>query len=279
MVQQLEFPLVLAPTGMIPTKKQNPSLPVSAIEIGKTVQRCAEMGITTVHIHARDESGEPTWEKRYYAAIVSEVRSRVPSVLINVSTSGRNWSELEKRADVLSLDGDLKPDIASLTPSSLNFLKAASVNEPEVVRTLAKIMFDRGIIPELELFDLGMVNAARILVKDGLISSPILANIFLGSAFSAQAHPLHLGTMIAGLPEGSIWSGAGIGDYNLASYALALGSGGGVRVGLEDGTTVSQSGSREPTSNEALVERVLEIARALDKKPMSGAALKKKLKI
>lgn len=200
MVQQIEFPLVLAPTGMIPTKDQNPSLPVTPVEIGKTVQRCAEMGITTVHIHARDESGEPTWRKNYYEAIVSEVRSRAPSVLINVSTSGRNWSELEKRADALSLDGDLKPDIASLTPSSLNFLKSASINEPQIVRTLAKIMIDRGIIPEFELFDLGMVNATQILIKEGLINSPVLANIFLGSAFSAQADPLQLGAMLAGLP-------------------------------------------------------------------------------
>jgi uncharacterized protein (DUF849 family) len=181
---------------------------------------------------------------------------------------------LEKRADVLSLDDDLKPDIASLTLSSLNFLRGASVNDPEMVRALAKIMLDREITPELEIFDLGMVNASKILVKEGLIRTPLLANIFMGSAYSAQATALHLAALTSDLPENCIWSGAGIGDFNLPSFALALASGGGVRVGLEDGLYLMQDGERLLTSNEELVSRVVELADLLDKTPMLGSELK-----
>lgn len=273
----MKFPLTLAPTGMVPTKEQNDNLPVSPKEIAKTVKQCAALGITSVHLHARDKVGQPAWERSIYQQIIFEVRSVAPEVLINVSTSGRNWSELEKRADVLSLEGDYKPDIASLTTSSLNFLKSASVNEPETVRNLARIMIERGIHPELELFDLGMVNAARILLKDNVLALPLLANVFLGNAFSAQASPSHLASMIGDLPEQTIWSGAGIGDYNLTSYAMALASGGGVRVGLEDGIFLRSYGKRTLTSNEALVQRVLEIAIALDLSPMSGQDLKSRL--
>lgn len=277
MVPKLDFPLTLAPTGMVPTKQQNPALPVSPAEIAETVRRCAEIGITAVHLHARNEQEEPAWEKKYYSEIIYQVRSKAPGVLINVSTSGRNWSELEKRADVLSLDGDLKPDIASLTTSSLNFLRGASINEPDTVRALAQIMQDRGITPELELFDLGMVNAANILAKQGVLKAPFLANIFLGSAFSAQANPLQLSAMLSALPHGTIWSGAGIGAFNLPSYALALASGGGVRVGLEDGLTLSTQGEKVLTSNEDLVERVTELAGSLDMYPMTGSQLSAKL--
>lgn len=276
-MQQLEFPLTLAPTGMVPTKDQNPALPVTPKEIAQTVKRCSEKGITTVHIHARDESGAPTWEKKYFEDIIMRVRSEAPSVLINVTTSGRNWSDLEKRADVLSLDEDTKPDIASLTPSSLNFLSGASVNAPETVRALSKIMLDRGIIPELEIFDVGMINAAKVLVRENLLTTPLLANLFLGNVFSAQATPGHLSQMIADLPEGTIWSGAGIGAFNLDAYALALASGGGVRAGLEDGLTLRRSGVREQASNEELVERVIGIASSLDRRPMSGQKLKSEL--
>lgn len=276
-MSMMKFPLTLAPTGMVPTKGQNESLPITPKEIAQTVKNCAELGITSVHLHARDEFGNPTWEKAIYQQIIYEVREVAPGVLINVSTSGRNWGELEKRADVLSLEGDFKPDIASLTTSSLNFLRSTSVNEPEMVRDLARIMLERGIHPELELFDLGMVNAAKILLKEKLLQLPLLANVFLGSAFSAQANPLHLSSLISDLPDQTIWSGAGIGDFNLNSYALALASGGGVRVGLEDGLYIRQSGARVLATNESLVERVLEIATALDLSPMAGSDLKSRL--
>lgn len=273
----MKFPLTLAPTGMVPTKSQNPSLPTSAIEVAQTVQRCAEIGLTAVHLHARDSQEAPAWEKSYYTELILEIRSRTPQVLINVSTSGRNWSEFEKRADVLSLDGDLKPDIASLTLSSLNFLKGASVNEPDTIRALAKVLLDRGITPELELFDLGMVNAARVLMKEGLLRTPLLVNIFMGNVYSAQATAMHLAAMTSGLPDNSIWSGAGIGDFNLQSYALALASGGGVRVGLEDGIYLRKMGERRLTSNEELLTRVVELAALLDRLPMSGSELRKLL--
>lgn len=273
----MKFPLTLAPTGMVPTKSQNPSLPTSAIEVAQTVQRCAEIGLTAVHLHARDSQEAPAWEKSYYTELILEIRSRTPQVLINVSTSGRNWSEFEKRADVLSLDEDLKPDIASLTLSSLNFLKGASVNEPDTIRALAKVLLDRGITPELELFDLGMVNAARVLMKEGLLRTPLLVNIFMGNVYSAQATAMHLAAMTSGLPDNSIWSGAGIGDFNLQSYALALASGGGVRVGLEDGIYLRKMGERRLTSNEELLTRVVELAALLDRLPMSGSELRKLL--
>jgi uncharacterized protein (DUF849 family) len=184
---------------------------------------------------------------------------------------------LEKRADVLSLDGDVKPDIASLTLSSVNFLRGASVNEPAIIRELAKIMLERGITPELELFDLGMVNACKVLVGEGLLQTPILANVFLGNVYSAQASALHLAAMTSGLPDNSIWSGAGIGNFNLQSYALALASGGGVRVGLEDGIHLRKMGERSLTSNEELHTRVVEMASLLDRTPMNGSQLKELL--
>lgn len=257
-----KFPIVLAPTGMIPTKQQTPHVPVTPREIAEDVSRCSELGITSVHIHARDEAGEPDWHSDTYRRIVSEIKMRTPNILINVSTSGRNWAELEKRADCLSLDDDLRPDLASLTLSSLNFISGPSLNSPETITGLAQIMTDRGIKPELEIFDLGMVNMAHVLQRKGLLSGVLVANLFLGNISGAQAKLGDLGLLVDRLPDKTVWSAAGIGQFRDRSHAMALAAGGGVRVGLEDG--IYLDGRKKVLArNVDLVERAHKMAALL----------------
>lgn len=254
-----KFPLVLAPTGMVPTKLQTPHVPLTPVEIAEDVERCAQLGITSVHIHARDVDGKPDWHASNYARIVSEIKLRTPDVLINVSTSGRNWSEIEKRADCLSLDDDLKPDLASLTLSSLNFISGASVNSPEIITGLAQIMLDREIKPELEIFDLGMVNMAHVLQKRGLLPGALVANLFLGNIAGAQATLSELGLLVERLPKETVWSSAGIGEFRDKAHSMSLAAGGGVRVGLEDG--IYFDGRRDSLArNVDLVEKVHQMA-------------------
>jgi len=266
-------PIVLAPTGMVPTRAMTPHVPLTPEEIADDVAAAARIGITSVHLHARDAAGEPTWEREVYARIVGAVREAAPDVVINVSTSGRTWSELEKRADALALDGDLKPDLASLTLSSLNFIGGASVNAPEVVRGLARIMRERGIVPELEIFDLGMVNFAHVLRKEGLLPGPVVANLFFGNVAGMQATLPEVGLAVERLPEGAMWSGAGLGDFQLTAQSLAVAAGGGVRVGLEDGIWFDRARTRLAT-NPMLVERVHDLLAVHDRARMKPDELR-----
>ena len=258
---------------MVPTRAQTPHVPLTPDEIARDVASAAEVGITSVHLHARDAAGEPTWEREVYARIVGAVREAVPDVVINVSTSGRTWSELERRADVLALDGDLKPDLASLTLSSLNFVGQASVNAPETIRGLARIMLDRGIVPELEIFDLGMVNMAHVLRKEGLLPGPVVANLFFGNVAGMQALLPEVGLAVERLPEGTLWSGAGLGDYQLTAQALSIAAGGGVRVGLEDGIWFDR-GRTTLATNPMLVERVHRLLAVHDRVAMAPDQLR-----
>jgi len=255
-------PIVLAPTGMVPTKAMTPHVPVTPHEIAQDVASAAAIGISSVHLHARDAQGDPAWERNIYAEIIGRVRDLTPDIVINVSTSGRSWSELEKRADVLALDGDLKPDMASLTLSSLNFLSGPSVNAPDVIRGLARVMLDRGIVPELEIFDLGMLNFATVLRKEGLLVGPVAANLFFGNIAGMQPTPGEFGIVVDRVPDETTWSGAGIGAFQSTAQSLAIAGGGGVRVGLEDGIYYDRARATLAT-NSSLVERVhamLEIA-------------------
>jgi 3-keto-5-aminohexanoate cleavage enzyme len=159
--------LNLAPTGMVPTRAMTPNAPLQPDEVVKDVLSAAETGITIVHVHARDENDEPTHCNEVSARIIGGIRENRADLVVCASCSGRRGISLEQRSEVLDLEGDLKPDMASLTLSSLNFASQASVNAPETVKGLAQRMLERGIRPEVEIFDLGMVNMLRYLLKHG----------------------------------------------------------------------------------------------------------------
>jgi 3-keto-5-aminohexanoate cleavage enzyme len=263
-----------APTGLIPTREMSPHIPLSPAEIVSDAATAIELGVNMLHLHAREPiSGEPTYRKEIYAEILQSIRERHPGAILCVSTSGRKFSEFEKRSECLDLTGLAKPDFASLTLSSLNFNNEASLNSPEMIQALARKMLDKGIKPELEAFDVGMINYAKYLIKKGLLKPPYYFNLILGNVACAQASLLHLGLMLNELPEGSIWSVAGVGDYQLKLNALALAAGGGVRVGLEDNLWLDVERTRLATNRE-LLERVLRIGRALGREPYGQAELR-----
>jgi len=150
------------PTGMLPTKSMTPHVPISVSEIVEDVHKAVEIGITMVHLHARDErTGRPTHSTETYGSIIAGIRRFDEELVIGVSLSGRDIVEFKQRSEPMQLDGGLKPDMGSLTLSSLNFNKQASVNDPEMIQALAAEMLARGILPELEAFDSGMINYAK----------------------------------------------------------------------------------------------------------------------
>jgi 3-keto-5-aminohexanoate cleavage enzyme len=267
------------PTGMIPTKKMTPHVPVSVSEIVEDIHRAVEIGITMVHLHARDETtGEPTYKADIYGRIIEGIRAYSRDLIVCVSLSGRNFKEFEQRAEPLQLEGELKPDMGSLTLSSLNFNKVASMNSPDMIQALAMEMKAKGILPELEAFDAGMINYARYLQKKGHLTPPHYFNLLLGNIACAQADLLHAGIMIRDLPDDSFWSLAGIGDAQLMMNSIAIASGGGVRVGLEDNIWYDAGRTRLAT-NIDLLQRIHVLAGANERKVMAPTELRKMLNL
>jgi 3-keto-5-aminohexanoate cleavage enzyme len=254
----------LAPTGMVPTKEHTPHVPVSTDEILEDVAACRELGVSIVHVHARDESGLPTHRAEYFEPIVEGIRQIDPELIVCVTCSGRFVSELEQRAEVLDLQGAAKPDMASLTLGSNNFARQASVNPPELIRGLAEAMRERGIRPELEVFEPGMVAFARRMLEEQLIGEPCYFNILLGNPGTAPLDPQVLASFLALLPEGSIWGLAGIGRYQLDANATGVSLGGHVRTGLEDNIRWDRAGG-DLATNPMLVRRVVEMAELVER--------------
>lgn len=266
----------LAPTGMIPTRAQTPHVPLTSSEIAAEALECAKLGVSMVHLHARDADGKPTTDPKLFAEIVSKIRENNAEIVITATTSGRKVPDVEERASSLYLEGDLRPDMASLTLGSMNFATEASVNSPSTIMRLAEIMQNKGIRPELEVFDLGMVNFAKILIDKGLITAPYYFNILLGNPATAQATMLHLATIVNELPAGAIWAVAGIGRFQTRANALGVVLGDGVRVGLEDNLWMDQERTQLAT-NAQLVGRVTAQAHALDRPIASASDVRKRL--
>lgn len=260
----------LAPTGMVPTRADTPHVPLTTAEILADVERCHAIGVAIVHVHARKADGTPSQDPDDVAPIVEGIRAIDRELIVCVSCSGRIEPSLEARAAVLDLDGPARPDMASLTLGSNNFLRQASVNAPDVILGLARRMRERGIRPELEAFEPGMLAWGAHLAASGEIEGPHYANILLGNPGTAPLLPATLAAFLAVAPPDTTWALGGIGRFQLDATMVAIAAGGHVRVGLEDNIWLDRDRTTLAT-NATLVGRVASLA-ALAERPLATPA-------
>jgi uncharacterized protein (DUF849 family) len=261
-------------TGNIHTKEHNPNLPITPDEIAADAKKCFDAGARIFHIHARDSDGTCLWKKEAFAEIFSKVRKRVPEAILCATTSGRIYKEFDQRSDVLNLENELKPEFASLTLGSLNFPKSTSVNTPDTIMRLAFHMKEKSIRPELEVFETGMVNYAVYLHRKGYLEQPMFFNFILGNLGSMPARMTDICHLAGSIPSGSCWGAGAAGRFQLLTNAAAVLMGGHVRVGLEDNIYMDYNKSEQAT-NEALVQRVVRIAKEVGRPIASPAEARK----
>ena len=260
---QHPFIVNAALTGMVPTRALSPHVPLSEDEIVSDALACRAAGAAIVHLHVRDEAGRPCHRADRYAPLIRRIRD-ASDLLICVSTSGRIFQDFERRAEVLFLEGDAKPDLASLTTGSFNFPTQASVNAPDMIFRLAETMVARGIKPEIEVFDTGMLNFAKYLDRKLALPQPLYLNLLLGSLGGIPGGLRDLAYLIQDLPEASLWSATGLGRFQLPMTTAALLEGGGVRVGLED-NLYYDAARLDLATNPRLVARVARLAAELER--------------
>ena len=256
-------------TGMVPHKEFTPYVPIHPEEIIEQAIEAHDLGASIVHLHARNCDGTPTSDPVIFEQIISGIRRERPELICCATTSGRGGIPFEVRSAVLHLEGSAKPDMASLTLSSLNFSTGPSVNSPATIERLAQLMKERGIKPELEIFDAGMINFAQYLERHRIIGETKYFNVMLGGISSAPATIHNLSFLVQSLPSNSIWSAAGLGGFQLPINAIAIAAGGHVRVGLEDNVHFDAARTKL-TTNADLIRRVVSAAKLLER-PIASA--------
>jgi uncharacterized protein (DUF849 family) len=242
----------VAITGSVPRKQDNPALPVTVAEQVESTHAAFEAGATLVHIHVRNDDETPSSDPEKFAAVQEGIRKHCPGIIVQFSTGGRGRA-LEARGAMLHH----RPDMASLATGSVNFPTIVYENPPAFVRDLATSMRDKGIKPEIEIFDLAMLYNAADLMREGLIPAPLHVQFVFGVKHALPARRAVLEFELAQLREvmpDATWTAAGIGKDQLTLNRWALELGGHVRTGLEDNIRMDRD-TLAP-SNAALVARV-----------------------
>jgi uncharacterized protein (DUF849 family) len=257
-------------TGNIPLKSDAPYVPITPDEIVADARKCFAIGATFFHVHARDEDGAPTCRKEPFEEIIAGIRKHCPGAIICLTTSGRIFKTFEERSTVLNINHELKPEFASLTLGSMNFPNEASINPPCIVQKLADAMKSKGVRPELEIFDTGMVNYSLYLARKGFLKEPHHYVLFFGLLGTMPARMADICHLVQSLPQGSTWGAAGGGRFQLSVNLSAMIMGGHVRVGLEDNLYLDYE-KTELATNEALVKRIVRLAGEI-RRPIATAA-------
>jgi uncharacterized protein (DUF849 family) len=243
--------LAVAITGSVPRKKDNPAVPINPAEQIESTHEAFEAGATLVHIHVRNPDESSSSDPARFAEVMDGVRKHCPGMIVQFSTGGRGRDQAARGSSLY-----LKPDMASLSTGSVNFPTIIYENATTLVEDLATNMRDNGIRPEIEIFDLSHIHAARRLVDAGLMDERPHVQFVMGvkNAMPAEEHLLDilLNETRRTLPRAT-WTAAGIGanQAKVMDWVLSR-QGDGVRTGLEDNIRISKD--RLARSNAELVE-------------------------
>lgn len=238
-------------TGPVATKADNPALPISPSEQIESTHAAFEAGATIVHLHVRDDEGRPTGEIERFARVLEGVRAHCPGMIVEFATGGRG----EPSHDPERLLA-LRPDLATLTPGSVNFPGEIFANAPSAIERLAGVMLDTGIKPVLQIFDLAMLYNIRALAGQGLLREPHQVQFVLGIPNALPARRQVLDFMIAELHDlcpSAVWFATGVSRHQETVVEWALYLGGHIRTGMEDTLRVDRG--RMAASNAELVTR------------------------
>lgn len=245
--------ITCAITGAETTKASQPNLPVTATEQIEAAHACYEAGASVIHLHVRDEKGNPSQKLEHFEKVISGIK-RVCPVIIQISTGGAVGAPIAERLAPLTL----KPHMASLNMGSINFGDEVFENKPSDIEAFAKKMLEMNVVPELEVYDLAMIEYAYKLMKKNIIEAPYHFQFVLGTPQGLAGTLENMSVMKSRIPDGATWGIAGIGRYEIPSMLTAIAHGGHVRVGFED--NIYWSKGVVATSNAQLVIRAKEFA-------------------
>jgi len=264
--------LTAAIVGAEVTRQQTPHLPISAQEIADEAARCADAGAAVIHLHVRNDDGSPSQSAELFQAAIDAIR-RKTDVIVQTSTGGAVGMTLDDRAQPLSC----RPEMATLNCGTINFGDDVFVNTRPQIRELATRIRKAGSVAELECYDLGHVEEALALLKEGVIAEPLHFQLVLGIPGGIGAREEHVRYLVSLLPKGATWGVAAVGRHQQAMTEVAMRLGGHARVGLEDNIYLSKGVLAEGSA--PLVARAAAFARSVGRPPVGAARAREMLGI
>jgi 3-keto-5-aminohexanoate cleavage enzyme len=259
--------ITVAITGSLPSKKDNPAVPITVAEQIESTHESFEAGATLAHCHVRNDDGTPTSDPQRFARLMEGIRKYCAGMIIQLSTGGRSGTGRE-RGGMLPL----RPDMASLSTGSCNFPTRVYENSPELIDWLAAEMLKYDVKPEIEVFDLSMLFKAVEMERAGKIKGPLHVQFVMGvknaMPVDREVIEFYVKTLKRLAPDAT-WTGAGIGKDQITLNRWSLELGGHCRTGLED--NVRMDAKTLAPSNAALVKRVVVLCAEYGRRPATAA--------
>lgn len=247
--------ICVAITGSLPTKANNPAVPITIAEQIESTHEAFEAGATIAHCHVRDDEGKPTSDPERFARLKEGLEKHCPGMIVQLSTGGRSGAG-QARGGMLPL----RPDMASLSVGSNNFPNRVYENPPDLVDWLASEMLAHDVKPEIEAFDLSHIVQAAAMARDGRLKGPLYVQFVMGVKNAMPADEPIFDFYIKTLKRlalDAVWCAAGIGPAQLTINEWSISKGGHTRTGLEDNVRLDRE--RLAPSNAALVKRAAEL--------------------
>ena len=248
------------------TKENNPAVPYTVEEVVREAKSAYDAGAALIHLHVRWDDGTPTQDKGRFQEMVDAIRKECPDVIIQPSTGGAvGMTDLER---LQSTEITPTPEMATLDCGTCNFGgDEIFINTDNTIANFGDIMQERGIKPECEVFDKGMIDLALKAANKGHIKYPIHFDFVLGVQMTATVRDLVI--MATSIPADSTWTATGIGKNAWGIAAATIAMGGHVRVGFEDNVYMSKGVLAK--SNGEMVERVVQMAKLLNREVATPA--------
>ncbi|MEM6823626.1 MAG: 3-keto-5-aminohexanoate cleavage protein [Pseudomonadota bacterium] len=254
--------ICVAITGSLPTKANNPAVPITVSEQIESTHEAYEAGAVIVHAHVRNDDQTPSSDPEKFARLKEGIEKHCPEMVIQFSTGGRSGAGHE-RGGMLPL----QPDMASLSVGSNNFPTRVYENPPDLVDWLAAEMRTHGVKPEIEAFDLSHIFQAARMHGDGRLPATPYVQFVMGvknaMPVDRDAFDFFVQTVRRLFGEGAPWCAAGIGAQQITLNEWAVSSGGHARTGLEDNVRLDRD-TLAP-SNAALVRRLVDVCEKYDR--------------
>jgi 3-keto-5-aminohexanoate cleavage enzyme len=251
-IENRKIIVAVAPVGK---EIDPPSInPLTPAEVAREVTDCARAGASFVHLHVRDNKGNQTEDLTQFSRSLDLIR-KSSDIIIQGSTGGLSELSLEERCVALN---DSRVEVASLNMGSVNFSEDVYINRLPDIRYWARRMAETNVIPELEIFEAGMLTAVTQLVAEKVLKPPYAFGFCLGFHWALPANPNSLFFLKSSLPENAPWGVVHEGMQNFSLLAAAIGMGAAaIRVGFED--SVYYAPGKAAVTNVELVEKIVSL--------------------
>ncbi|MEN8893893.1 MAG: 3-keto-5-aminohexanoate cleavage protein, partial [Planktotalea arctica] len=248
--------LCAAITGSVPTKADNPAVPISVAQQVESTHEAFEAGASICHAHVRNDDESPSSDPEKFARLKEGIEKHCPGMIIQFSTGGRSGAG-HARGAMLSL----RPDMASLSVGSNNFPTRVYENPPALVDWLCGEMQTYDIKPEIEAFDLSHIFQAALLFERGRIKAMPYVQFVMGVKNAMPADravfDFYRATVARLFGAQAPWCAAGVGANQIVLNEWAISTGGHARAGLEDNVRLDRG--RLAPSNAALIKRAADL--------------------